>query len=99
MQQARDLARSGDQMTQQSSLVSQMVVFERYGARLNTDELAELLRQSRGGILNQISAGTFPIPTYVEGGRRFADFRDVAAHLDAQRETAHRMAHGAGLLA
>ncbi|WP_423459919.1 hypothetical protein [Ottowia sp. VDI28] len=82
------------------SLVSQMVVFEKYGARLDTDQLAELLGQTRGGILNQISAGTFPIPTYHEGKRRFADFRDVAAHLDSLRKQArqnHQQAQGAGL--
>lgn len=85
------------------SLLSQALVFDKYGARLDTDQLAELLGQSRGGILNQISAGTFPIPTYLEGKRRFADFRDVAEHLDALRELAHRQhlprAPGAGLRA
>lgn len=84
------------------SLLSQALVFDRYGARLDTDQLAELLGQTRGGILNQISAGTFPIPTYVEAKRRWADFRDVADHLDAQRALAHRQhpqGPGAGLRA
>ena len=77
----------------QSSLVSQMVVFECYGARLNTDQLAEVLGIARGTILNQISARSFPIPTYVDGGKRFADFRHVAAHLDAKMKEAHDEAH------
>lgn len=84
------------------SLVTQMCIFEKYGARLGTDQLAELLGQSRGGVLNAISARTFPIPTYLEGQRRFADFRDVAAHLDAQRAQAHQQhpqGRGAGIRA
>lgn len=82
------------------SLVSQMCIFDRYGARLDTDQLADLMGQTRGSVLNQISAGTFPIPTYLDGKRRYADFRDVAAHLDAMRALAHRQSPqglGAGL--
>lgn len=78
-----------------ASLVSQMVVFERYGARLDAGGLSELLQVSRGTVLNQISAGRFPIPTYVDGGRRWADFRDVAAYLDAKQREAHAAARQA----
>lgn len=77
------------------SLVSQMVVFERYGARLDTGGLADLLQIERGTVLNQISAGRFPIPTYVDSGRRWADFRDVAAYLDAKQREAHAANHRA----
>lgn len=71
------------------SLVTQMVIAEKYGLRLTTEQLAEVTHLSRGTVLNQISAGTFPIPTYVEGKHRFADFRDVAAYFDAKRRQAH----------
>ena len=74
------------------SLVMQMVIFERYGARLDTDDLADVTKQARGTVLNQISAGRFPIPTYVDCGRRWADFRDVAAYLDSKQREAHASA-------
>lgn len=70
------------------SLVSQMIVFEKYGARLNTRQLADLMGIAVSTINNQTSAGTFPIPTYIEGKFRLADFRDVAAYLDDQRAKA-----------
>lgn len=85
-----------DKIVASPSLVSMMCVFERYGARLDTDQLSHVLGQARGSVLNQISAGTFPIPTYLDGRRRFADFRDVAAHLDAMRALA-RQQHPQGL--
>lgn len=71
-----------------SSLVTQMFVAEKYGLRLGTDELAELLKLSPGTVRNQCSAKTFPIPTYVDGGKRWADYRDVAAYFDQCREAA-----------
>lgn len=72
----------------QPSLFSQLVLAERYGMRLTMDQLAEALGMARGSVYNQISAGTFPVPTYVEAGKRWADVRDVAAHFDRQRAAA-----------
>lgn len=71
-----------------SSLITQMIVAEKYGPRLNVEALASVLGISKGAIHNQISAGTFPIATYLDGGKRWADFRDVAEHLDRCREAA-----------
>jgi len=70
------------------SLLSEAMIFERYGPRLDTDALAGFLGMGRSSLLNAISAERCPVPTYVDGARRFADFRDVAAHLDACRERA-----------
>ena len=64
---------------------------EMYGPRLGTEQLAQVLGMSKGAIYNQISAETFPIHTYVDGGKRWADFRDVAAHLDRCRDSARRL--------
>ena len=50
---------------------------ERYGMRLTMDQLAEALGMARGSVYNQISAGTFQVPTYVEAGKRWADVRGV----------------------
>lgn len=71
-----------------SSLVTQMIVAEKYGVRLTMEQLASVLNVSKGGIYNQVSAGTFTIPTYLDGKLRWADYRDVAAYLDSCRERA-----------
>ena len=60
------------------SLVTQMVLAEKHGLRLNVEQPASVLDMTPGAILNAISARRFPIPTYVDGKRRYADFRDVA---------------------
>ena len=79
-----------------STLVTQLYLLEKYGPRLTTEQLAEVLTSDAGTILNQVSAGTFGVPTYVDGRRRFADVSDVAAYLAAKRASA---APRAGLLA
>lgn len=70
------------------SLITQAFIVERYGLRLNVEQLAELLGISKGAVYNQISAGSLPVKTYIDGGKRWADFRDVAKHLDECRELA-----------
>lgn len=70
------------------SLITQAFIVERYGLRLNVDQLAEVLGISKGAIYNQISAGTCPVRTYIDGGKRWADYRDVATHLDECRISA-----------
>ena len=71
-----------------SSLVTQMIVVEKYGVRLGIEQLAAVLGISKGTVYNQLSAATFAIPTYMDNGKRFADFRDVAEHIDLCRERA-----------
>jgi predicted DNA-binding transcriptional regulator AlpA len=71
-----------------SSIVTQMIVAERYGVRLNTEQLAEVMGLTKGALYNQISAGTFPVLTYLDAGKRWADYRDVADYLDKCREQA-----------
>jgi len=70
------------------SLVTQMFVAEKYGLRLDVNQLAKVLGVSPGTVLNRISANTFGIPTYIDNGKRYADYRDVAAHFDQIREAA-----------
>ena len=70
------------------SLLTQVMVAERYGLRLNVEQLAEVLDVKPTTLYNQISAGTCKVPTYLDSGKRWADHRDVAAHFDAMRETA-----------
>lgn len=75
-----------------SSVVTQLIVAERYGLRLSIEQLAEVMGLSKGAVYNQISAETFAIPTYLDAGKRWADYRDVAAHIDACREQAKKAA-------
>ncbi|AJY66202.1 MULTISPECIES: hypothetical protein [Burkholderia] len=59
---------------------------------MNLSQLAQLLQMSEGTIRNQISAETFPIPTYKEGAGRFAAYDAVADYLDQMSAEARRMA-------
>lgn len=69
------------------SFLSQAYLLERYGLRLSMEQLAEVLGIKVNTIYNQVSAGTFPVKTYLDG-HRYADYRDVAAHLDECRARA-----------
>jgi hypothetical protein len=75
-------------MTTTTSLLTQALVAETYGLRLNIDQLSKALGLTKGAIHNQISAGTFQIATYLDGGKRWADYRDVAEHFDNCRRAA-----------
>lgn len=70
------------------SIITQAFVFERYGPRLDIEQLAEVLGLEKKTLYNQVSAGTCKVKTYVDGGKRFADYRDVAEHFDALRSQA-----------
>jgi hypothetical protein len=56
---------------------------------LNIEQLATVLGITKGAVYNQISADKFPIATYVDGGKRWADCRDVAEHFEHCRQRAH----------
>jgi hypothetical protein len=71
-----------------SSLLTQAYLLENYGPRLNTEQLASVLGITKPAVYNQLSAGTFPIATYKDAGKTWADYRDVAAYLDTCRERA-----------
>ena len=70
------------------SLLTQAYLLEKYGPRLSVDQLAEVLGIPAGSIYNLVSASRFEVPTYVDGKRRWADYRDVATYLDACRAKA-----------
>lgn len=71
-----------------SDFLTHAWLLEKHGPRLGLAELADVMRMTRGGISNAISAGHFPIPTYTDAGRRYADAADVATHLAKCRQTA-----------
>ena len=70
------------------SLMTQAWLMDRFGPRLNVDNLAQVLGMARHTINNQIGDGSFPVPTYRDVGKRWADYRDVDAYLDKCREAA-----------
>lgn len=71
------------------SLLTQAYLLEKYGPRLSLDALAEVLGGSKNTLYNQISQGTCPIPTYVDGGKRWASVEDVAHYFaDARKRAA-----------
>lgn len=67
------------------SLLTQAYLLEKYGPRLNVEQLANVFGMAKGTVYNQISAQTFPVPTYVDQKQRWADYRDVATYLDECR--------------
>lgn len=74
------------------SLITQAIVAETYGLRLTMDQLAKALGIARNTIYNHVAKGTFSIPTYLDGGQRWSDYRDVAEYLDSCRARATKPA-------
>jgi predicted DNA-binding protein YlxM (UPF0122 family) len=72
-------------MEEQMSLMTQALVVDKYGLRLTIDQLADALQVGKSTIYNNISSKTFQIPTYVESGKRYASYQDVATYLDGCR--------------
>lgn len=78
------------------SILTQMVLIEKHGLRVDLEGLASILDTTPPNLRRMISAHTLQIPTYIDGGRRWADVRDVAEYLDQRRAEA-RQVHGASL--
>jgi DNA-directed RNA polymerase specialized sigma24 family protein len=71
-----------------SALLKEAWLLEHYGLRLSIKQLAEVLQLGLSTVNNKIGDGTLGVRTYLDGGRRFADVRDVADYLEQLRETA-----------
>ena len=70
------------------SFLTQAYLLEKYGPRLGMEQLAEVLGVSKRSLYNMVSDPRFSLPTYVDCGKRWADYRDVATHLDHCRDRA-----------
>ena len=70
------------------SLLTQAIVAEKYGLRLTVEQLGECIGLARNTIYNKLAKGEFKITTYLDGGQRFCDYRDVATYLDECRARA-----------
>lgn len=56
--------------------------------RLTVAEAAHELGLNAGTVRNQISDGTFPVPSYREGHNRYVDVRALGDYLDKMAESA-----------
>ena len=74
------------------SLMTEAIVAEQYGLRLTVDQLGEAIGLARNTIYNQVAKGEFAVPTYLDGGKRWCDYRDVAKYLDVCRARAKTQA-------
>ena len=70
------------------SIMTQAFVAEKYGLRLTVDQLADVMGIARNTIYNQLAKGEFKVATYMDGGKRWCDYRDVATYLDDCRSRA-----------
>ena len=69
------------------SFVLYAYMLETYGSpRLTMPQLAEVLQRSPKSVANEASRSGFPVRTYLEAGKRWADIRDVIEYLDRARE-------------
>ena len=73
-----------------SGVMLEMYLLYMYGPRLDMEQLAAVLRIARSTVANRICSNTFPIRTYLDVGGRYADYRDVAQHLDRCRREAEK---------
>lgn len=65
------------------------ILFMEFGRpRIGMKELASVLGLSITYLNNVAASGGLPVKTYLEGGRRWADVRDVGEYLDRKREEA-----------
>jgi len=74
------------------SLLHEAIIVEKYGLRLSIEQLSDALGIAKNTIYNQIAQGKFQVKTYVDGGKRFADYRDIATYLDSLRASASSQA-------
>lgn len=84
------------------SFLTTAYLMEKHGLRLDLEALSTELDTTPANLRRRISLQDFEIPTYLDGGRRWADVRDVASYLDerrAQALQAHQQARGASLQA
>lgn len=63
-------------------------ILEQHGPRLTVAQAAKVLGLSEGTLRNRLSSKQIKLPTYLDGGLRFVDARDLAAYLDECRSSA-----------
>ena len=71
-----------------NTLMTRAAIIDRYGLRLNIDQLSQVLGLRPQTVYNLIAKGELPIRTYREGSRRYASYEAVAEYLDGMDELA-----------
>jgi hypothetical protein len=61
-------------------------LLEKYGLTLGKEALAEVFHMEPVSIINAVSSGVFPVPTFRLGSKRYAHVEDVANHLNTIRK-------------
>ncbi|MEJ1407111.1 MAG: hypothetical protein Q2484_17030 [Candidatus Sedimenticola sp. (ex Thyasira tokunagai)] len=69
-------------------MTTEEMLLSKYGATLDTRNLAEVLHMSLKGVQNAIAMETFDIPTFKLRKKRLAHVRDVAGYIDDGRKSA-----------
>ncbi len=67
------------------SLLHEAIIADKYGLRLTVEQLGQAFNLAPNTIHNRIAKGELSIPSYVDGKKRFFDYRDVAQYLDQMR--------------
>lgn len=70
------------------SLMTQAHLLDKYGPRLNAEQLAAVLGITVVALHTQRSKGSLGVRTYTASGRIWADYRDVAEYFDTVRQVA-----------
>lgn len=70
------------------SLLTQAYLLERYGPRLNVEQVAAVLGLTVVAVHNARHKGTLGLRMYTDAGKLWADYRDVASYLDEVRAAA-----------
>lgn len=70
------------------SMLTQVFILEKYGVRLNIEQLAELMGYAVNTLYNKLSQGKLGVKTYVADGKRWCDYRDAAVYFDRCRADA-----------
>lgn len=70
------------------SLMTQAYLLDKFGPSLSMADLGPLLGIDGKTASNKASAGVLGVPTVLRDGKRWADYRDVAAYFDSEREKA-----------
>ena len=75
---------------------TEALLLVQFGGRLNVPVVAagHALGLARQTVRNRITAGTFPVPTFLVGSRRFVRLFDLASFIDALGTSV--LAHGRG---
>jgi hypothetical protein len=62
-------------------------LYEKYGPRLDMDQLAEFMNITRSTLDTKVSRDTMPLATYKEGKRRYCNTTVLAAYLSSREAT------------